>query len=86
MQRDVPLNTYSIALHLYQGDELVAQGDTGLPYGPVHAEIDVSTLPPGNYEVRVGVYAWETGERLPGVDVGTGAEAELLALGHFSLP
>ena len=49
----------------------MAQGDRGLwlgRYNPLRSEIDISGLMAGEYELRVGVYNWQTLERLEGVD------------------
>ena len=53
--RELPAR-YSLALHVMDPDsgERMAQGDSGLGKGvyiPVFREIDVSALPPGNYEL-----------------------------------
>ena len=32
---------------------------------PLRSEIDISALPPGDYELRVALYDWQTGARLP---------------------
>ena len=48
--------------------ERVAQGDVGVGPGAIRprlrSEIDVSALPPGDYELRVALYDWQTGARL----------------------
>ena len=63
------LSRYSLAVHVFdQSGERVAQGDTGVGPGaivPLRSEIDISALPPGDYELRVALYDWQTGERLP---------------------
>jgi hypothetical protein len=64
----VPPATYSVGVHVYAGDELVAQADFGLPNapsGPASAQIDLSDLPDGDYAVRLVVYDWRNGTRLP---------------------
>ena len=51
----------------------MAQGDTGVGSGaivPLRSEIDISALPPGEYELRVALYDWRTGERLTARDHG----------------
>ena len=60
------LARYSLAIHVFdaRSGERVAQGDTGLGPGavvPLCREIDISTLPPGDYELRVALYDWQTG-------------------------
>ena len=66
---DYLLAYYSLAVHVIeaQSGERVAQGDTGVGPGaivPLRSEIDVSALPPGDYELRVALYDWQTGARL----------------------
>ncbi|MDY6876251.1 MAG: glycosyltransferase family 39 protein [Chloroflexota bacterium] len=77
---------YSTFVHLLNKDgELVAQHDTGLGsdqhyptsawrVGDIvpsqHALILPSDLPPGGYQVRVGVYFWADGSRLPVIENG----------------
>ena len=57
----------------------MAQGDHGLwlgRYNPLRSEIDISGLMAGEYELRVGVYNWQTLERMEGVDLTNGATAQ----------
>ena len=64
----------------------VAQGDTGIGPGrfvPVTSEIDISALPAGEYEVRVALYDWQTGERLSARDLETGAPGDMHTLNRF---
>ena len=82
------LANYSLAVHVIdpRTGERVAQGDTGV--GPGHiahlrSEIDVSALPAGEYELRVGLYNWQTGELLPGRDVKSGASGDMHTLQRF---
>ena len=82
------MTAYSVALHVFDAasGEKVAQGDRGLwvgRYNPLRSEIDISGLMAGEYELRVGVYNWQTLERLEGVDLTSGATAELLTLFRF---
>jgi hypothetical protein len=69
VEETVPLNTYSVALHLEDGEgHIAAQGDYGLPAEgrTCHSsDIDVNNLPPGEYTLLLGVYNAVTGERLP---------------------
>ena len=63
------LDRLSLAIHIIdsRSGERVAQADTGVgpgTYVPLCREIDVSALPPGDYEVRVALYDWQTGDRL----------------------
>ncbi len=66
---DVPVNTYSVALHLEDGTgEIVAQRDVSLPLGMATYRttvLDVSEVPAGEYTLLLTVYAWQTSERLP---------------------
>jgi hypothetical protein len=82
---DVQPYTYSVALHVVDvDDQLVAQSDYGLPnlaFSCQETPIDLSGLSPGRYSVYVIVYAWESGQRLTGVDVATGDVGERLLLG-----
>ncbi len=82
------MTAYSVALHVFDAasGEKVAQGDRGLwlgRYNPLRSEIDISGLTAGEYELRVGVYNWQTLERLEGVDLTSGAKAVLLTIYRF---
>ena len=66
---DYLLANYSLAVHVInpRNGERVAQGDVGVGPGAIattSSEIDISALPPGDYEVRVALYDWQTGARL----------------------
>ena len=68
--------------------ERVAQGDTGVGPGtfvPLRSEIDVSALPPGEYDLRIALYDWQTGARLPARDLVTGASGDMHTLYRFRL-
>ena len=69
------LSRYSLAVHVIdERGERVAQGDTGVGPGaivPLRSEIDISALPPGEYELRVALYDWQTGGRLTARDPET---------------
>ena len=70
------LARYSLAVHVIdpRTGQRVAQGDTGVGPGaivPLRSEIDVRALPPGEYELHVGLYDWQTGERLQARDLET---------------
>ena len=85
---DYLLAHYSLAVHIIDinTDERVAQGDTGIGSGafvPVSSEIDVSALPPGEYELRVALYDWQTGVRLPARDLETGTSGDMHAVHSF---
>ena len=81
------LSRYSLAVHvLDQSGERVAQGDTGVGPGaivPLRSEIDLSALPPGEYELRVALYDWQTGARLLARDLETGASGDFHTLHRF---
>ncbi len=84
------LSRYSLAVHVIeaQSGERVAQGDTGVGPGaivPLRSEIDVSALPPGDYEVRVALYDWRTGARLSAKDLVTDEVSDIHTLLHFRL-
>ena len=84
------MTAYSVAIHVFdvESGEKVAQGDQGLwlgRYNPIRSEIDISTLTPGEYEVSIGVYNWQTLERLEGVDLVSGVTANLLPLSRFQI-
>jgi len=83
----VSRDTYSVALHLIGSDgNLVTQADYGLPNDPYscrNTRLDLRALPPGTYSLRVIVYNWQTGERLPGAaleQAGDGLTVETFAL------
>ena len=83
------LARFSLAVHVIdQSGERVAQGDTGVGPGvivPLRSEIDISTLPPGEYEVRVALYDWQTGERLIARDLETGESSDMHTLQRFRI-
>ena len=83
------LARYSLAVHVIdQPGQRVAQGDTGVGPGaivPLRSEIDISALPPGDYEVRVALYDWQTGERLPARDLETDEVSDMHTLHRFRL-
>lgn len=89
---DMPVNTYSVGFHLYNAaGELVTQQDIGLgtadgPYTPLQATFDLDNLPDGEYEVRVVVYDWNTGERLVGVNAQDNTiMGDMLVLERFAI-
>ncbi len=82
------LDRHSLAIHIIdsRSGERVAQADTGVGpgnYVPLCQEIDVSALPPGDYEVRVALYDWQTGARLIAHDLETGAIGDMHTLHRF---
>jgi hypothetical protein len=84
---DVHDYTYSVALHVLDADgDLVAQADYGLPVSSTACQesaIALGDLPAGEYQLFVIVYAWSSGERLPGEVVATGERGDRLLLGSF---
>ena len=84
------LNRHSLAIHIIdpRSGKRVAQGDTGVGPGTfvrLRSEIDISALPPGDYEVRVALYDWQTGERLSAHDLETDLVSDMHTLHHFRL-
>ena len=87
---DYLLAHHSLAVHIIDvnTDERVAQGDTGIGSGafvPVSSSIDVSALPPGEYELRLALYDWQTGVRLNARDLETGTAGDMLAVHRFRI-
>ena len=85
---DALLANYSLAVHVIdpRSGERVAQGDTGIGPGSfvsLRSEIDLGALPAGEYELRVGLYNWQTGARLPARDLETGASGDMHTLQRF---
>jgi hypothetical protein len=84
---DVPPYTYSVAFHIEDGEgNLMAQADYGLPqqaFSCQETPIALNSLPPGDYEVFIIVYAWESGQRLQGEVLATSEQGERLPLGIF---
>lgn len=81
---------YSVTLQLINVDSLerVAQVDLGIGRGavvPLHADIAVSQLPPGEYALRLALYNWETGERSVGRDLTLGHVNDIHTLQHVVL-
>jgi hypothetical protein len=86
----VPLNTYSYAVHLTDSSGTLArQVDLGLP--PVHefscqaVRLDTSQLTPGDYELALLVYDWQTGNRLNGVDTSSDLSGDHIRLGDITI-
>lgn len=82
------MTAYSVALHVFDvsSGEKVAQGDQGLwlgRYNPVRSEIDISALAAGEYEVKIGLYNWQTLAHLSGMDLSLGQTADFLTLSQF---
>ena len=84
------LDRHSLAIHVINSHsgERVAQADTGIGpgnYVPLCREIDIGGLPPGDFEVHVALYDWQTGERLTAHDTETDVVSDFHALHHFRL-
>ncbi len=87
---DYLLAHYSMAVHVVDviTGERVAQGDVGIGPGafvPQGSEIDVNDLPPGDYEVRIALYNWQSGERLSARDLETGMAGDMLPVHSFRI-
>ena len=87
---EAPLDIYSLAVHVIdlKSGVRVAQGDVGVGPGaivPLRSEIDISALPPGDYELRVALYDWQTGERLPARDLETDEVSDMHTLQRFRI-
>jgi hypothetical protein len=76
--------TYSASLVVFDAEgQAVAQTDVGLELTASTCqtvEIALPDLSPGEYDLRVTAYAWETLERLPGVVAATGEQGDQLPL------
>jgi hypothetical protein len=85
----VPPYRYSVALHVLDADDnRVAQSDYGLPISATACQeetVGVHNLPPGEYRLFAIVYAWASGERLPGQFLASGEQGERLLLGAFEI-
>ena len=84
------LSRYSLAVHIIdpRSGQRVAQGDTGVGPGaivPLRSEIDVRALPPGEYELRVGLYDWQSGEQLQARDLVTDVVGDMHTLQRFRI-
>ena len=82
------LANYSLAVHIIdpRRGQRVAQGDVGVgpgTYVRIQSEVDISALPPGDYEIHVALYDWRTGERLSARDPDTGVVSDMHVLHRF---
>ena len=87
---EAPLDIYSLAVHVIdlKSGVRVAQGDVGVGPGSfvrLRSEIDISALPPGDYEVHVALYDWQTGARLSARDLETEEVSDMHTLHRFHL-
>ena len=89
---EAPLVSYSLAVHVIDLNSgvRVAQGDVGVGPGTfvrLRSETDISALPPGDYELRVALYDWQTGaRRLSARALETGADGDMHTLHRFRRP
>ncbi len=72
----------SLAIHVIDPvtGQRIAQGDVGVgpgEFAQLRSNIDVSDLPPGDYELHLALYHWRTGERLIARDMQTGAVSDM---------
>ena len=68
--------------------ERVAQGDVPASgpgaIVPLRSEIDISALPPGDYELRVALYDWQNGRApLAPMDLETDEVSDMHTLHRF---
>jgi hypothetical protein len=86
---DIPPDTYQVGLHVENAShQLVTQTDIALPLGNFScqsATIAVDNLPSGDYHLLAAVYAWKTGERLPGSFGGSANPDSRVLLGSFRI-
>lgn len=85
---DYLLSHYSLALHVIdpRTGQRVAQDDVGLGPGAfvaVGSDIDLGALAPGDYELHVALYDWQTGERLIARDLRAGDVSDMHVLHRF---
>ncbi|MCE2489464.1 MAG: glycosyltransferase family 39 protein [Anaerolineae bacterium] len=81
---------FSVSLQLYQlaTQRRVAQQDLGIGPGnliPLHGEIDIGPLSPGEYALRIALYNWESGERKVARDLVLGHVSDFHTLQHIFL-
>ncbi len=86
---DVPPETYSITLQLFDsaGDK-VGQGDQGIALGSRPCQpitLNLSSLPAGVYAVRIAVYNWRDGARLPAALGSAAPVIDLLPVGEVTV-
>ena len=84
------LARYSLALHVFAAhrEGRVAQSDLGVGPGaivPLRSKLDISVLPPGEYELRVALYDWRTGARLSAHDLETDEVSDIHTLHRFRI-
>lgn len=82
---DVPPETYSIALHVFDSSgRLATQADmplSGRAFSLSQTQLSLVDLPPGDYAIHLVVYDWRSGQRLPGKNLTTGETGVSLRVG-----
>lgn len=81
---------YSLGTYLVnpENEAIVLQADTGFPvagYFAAESMFEIADVPSGNYEVRVVVYAWESGVRLDG-ETAESVAGNYLTVGRVRIP
>ena len=85
----ISFHRYSLAVHII--DRVAASASpratpaSAPAIVPLCREIDISALPPGDYEVRVALYDWQTGVRLTARDLETGENGDMHILQRFRI-
>ncbi len=83
------LARYTLTVQVFDyRDVRVAQDDVGVGPGaivPLRSDIDISALSSGDYDLRVALYDWQTGERLLAHDPETGAIGDMHTLQRFHI-
>jgi len=89
VSQSAPLHQYSTTVQLFdEAGEKVAQVDYGIDpstYFCHEVSLETEALLPGRYEVRVGVYNWQTGEHLMARDSESAAEESMPLLTTLSI-
>lgn len=82
VEEQSPMHEYSVTLQLFNSQgEKVAQNDYGLQplsYFCPLASLNIADLEPGQYELRTGVYNWQTGTSLLARDLTSGTEGMIM--------
>jgi hypothetical protein len=80
----VPDDTYSVAIHVEDNEgNLFAQTDFALPREHQSCLVNTVVVPSGSFVLRMGVYDWRTGERLPGRNTSSGEQSDRLTIDAF---
>lgn len=86
---DVPVNTYSVALYVMDdANNIYAQVDVPLPHDDPICQltsIPTADVPPGEYQLKMTVYAWETGRRISGTNADTDEPSDLQTLAPLTM-